>query len=160
MTVLANHRTGLVAMLAAVPDIGIVHDEEPFARTQTEFQAKYLWQPVSGPAQLRGWFVRRATTREQELGIGRVHQVFGWDIQGFMALDPDNDSGKTFDDLVEAIRKAYRDDPTLGGVAEIGPLGQVTGVQVPASGPVMFTGVLCHAARLQLQTHAYLDAGE
>jgi hypothetical protein len=29
------------------------------------------------------------------------------------------------------------------------------GVQVPESGPVMFAGVLCHAARLTLATRHY-----
>jgi hypothetical protein len=156
----ATHLAGLAALLASVPAIGIVHDEEPFARSQAEFQAKYLYEVAPGVQQLRGWYIARDGVREQQLGLGRVMNTHTWRIQGFMALDSDQGSGKAFEGLIEAFRKAFRNDPVLGGAAEMGPVGQPSGVQVSQSGPVMFVGVLCHSARLTVQTHEYLNAGE
>ena len=159
MSTLAAHRAAIVAMLQAVPDVGIVHDEEPYAREQAAFKAKYLWTDGSGQQQLRGWYVVRTGTRETTLGVGRVLNVHTWRIRGFMALMPP-DSGKTFDALVEAMRQLFRDDETLGGDVNPGPLSTQTGLQVVDRGPVAVSGVLCHCATLQLQTYAYLNPGE
>ena len=61
------------------------------------------------------------------------------------------------DDLVEQFRALVRDDPTLGGACEAGPLDDETdGVQVTDAGPVTFAGVLCHSVVLTYQTWSYL----
>jgi hypothetical protein len=159
MTTLAAHRAAIVATLRAVANVGHVHDEEPYAREQAAFQSFYAWADGTGKKQLRGWYVVRTATRETTLGVGRVVNVHTWRIRGFMALQPPG-SGVAFDDLVEAMRKPFRDDETLGGVCEPGPTQPQTGLQVVDSGPVMFTGVLCHSATLTLQTYAYLNPGE
>lgn len=160
----ATHRTAIVAMLNTVTNVGAVHDEERYAREQAKFQTLYLWQPPTvppadpPPKQLRGWFLRRVRTAERTLGVGRVLNVHSWQVRGFMALDSDAGSGKAFDDLIEAIRTAYRTDATLGGAVQPGPLGVAGGMQLTESGPVVFTGVLCHGATLLLDTYEYLDA--
>ena len=159
MTTLDAHRAAIVATLLTVPDIGVVNDHEPFARAQADFQRLYLWTPPGGQQQLRGWYVRRTATRETTLAVGRVLNVHTWRVRGFMALQEPS-SELVFDALVEAARGVFRADETLGGVAQPGPLNTATGLQVVDSSPVMFTGVLCHSATLQLQTYAYLNPGE
>lgn len=158
---LASHRAALVALLGTVANIGLVHDEEPYAKSESGFRALYAWQPPTPEGeptpetQVRGWFVRRVRTVERELGVSRTHDVHTWQIKGFMALQPP-DSGKTFDDLIEALRAAVRADPTLAGTLDPGPLGQPSGMQVADSGPVLLAGVLCHGCTLTLETHDYL----
>lgn len=159
MSVLQLHRMAIVDKLDSVPACGIVHSEEPYARTQAAFQAAYAWEVGDGTTQLRGWFLRRTGTREMTLGVGRVMNAHTWRIQGFMALQTPG-SGIEFDELIETIRQAFRLDETLGGVSQPGPLNNPTGVQVIDSGPVIFAGVLCHGAALQMQTYAYLNPGE
>lgn len=155
----ASHRAAIVAMLGAVPGVGLVHDEEPYARTEARFRELYQYPAEAGPV-IRGWWVRRIRTRELAPHLGRVINVHTWRIRGFAALDSDAGTGVAFDDLVEAIRRAFRLDPTLDGVAQPGPVDQPSGVQVNDSGPVMFAGVLCHSADLALTTYDYLDADE
>lgn len=158
---LATHRAALVALISGLADIGQVHDEEPYGKSEADFRRLYAWQPPTPsnepqPAtQIRGWFVRRVRTVERELGVARVHDVHTWQIKGFLALQPP-DSGKAFDDLIEALRAAVRADPTLGGALDPGPLGQPSGVQVADSGPVLLAGALCHGCTLTLDTHDYL----
>ena len=134
MSALQAHRTALAALLASVPDAGVVHSFEPYAKTQSEFAAAYVWTT----------FTLNAHT---------------WRITGYMALDDGGATELVFDELVEAIRLAYRLDPTLGGAAQLSP-ADGAGIDVTDSKPVVFCGVLCHSATLQLTTHAYLDSGE
>lgn len=160
MSALALHRAAIVAKLRSVEAIGIVHDEEPYARSEGDFRAMYAWDDGYGEPQIRGWFLRRTGTLERETAIGRTLNTFSWEIRGFASLDSVRSTGKAFDDLVEAVRLAFRLDPQLGGAADPGPLSDRTGVQVADAGPVMFAGALCHSVKLQLQTHALLDQGE
>lgn len=159
MSTVLTHREALRTLIAAVPEVGVVHAFEPYAKTQTEFQAAYLWTVPGGGQQLRGWHIRRTATRERELGVGRTLNAHTWRVRGFMALDLGGATELEFDDLVEAIRRAYRLNPTLGGAAQLSP-ADGAGIDVTASVPVFFAGVLCHSATLQLTTHAYLDSGE
>lgn len=156
----ATHRAGLVALLQAVPDIGRVHAQEVYGRSQAEFEALYAWERGDGTTQLRGWFVRRLRVAERQPGNGRWINAHSWTVRGFMALDTANDSELEFDALIEAVRRAYRADQTLGGVAEPGPLDQLSGFQLTDASPVALAGVLCHSATLALTTYELLDAGE
>lgn len=158
MTVAAQ-RGAILAMLQAVPGIGIVHDEEPYARSQADFQTLYEFDTGTG-IQIRGWFFRRVRTAEQPGGLGRVINVHSWTMRGFLSLDHEIGSGKTFDDLIEALRRAFRADPMLQGTAAPGPLDQLSGWQLTDSGPVVLSGALCHGAVLQMTTYDYLDDGE
>ena len=154
-SILAAHRAALATLLSGVDGAGLVHLEEPYAKTQAAFQALYQWaNPATGEKQVRGWFLHRLRTQEQELGVGRVMNVHTWRVRGFMALLPPA-SGQAFDELIESMRDAFRADPTLGGVAQPGPVGQPSGVQVVESGPVVFSGVLCHSAQLELKTWSF-----
>lgn len=159
MSAVQTHRDALRTLIAAVPSVGVVHAYEPYAKTQAEFQAAYLWTAPGGAQQLRGWHIRRTATRERELGVGRTLNAHTWRVRGFMALDQGGATEPVFDELVEAIRRAYRLNPTLSGVAQLSP-ADGAGIDVTASEPVFFAGVLCHSATLQLTTHAYLDSGE
>lgn len=141
-------RAAIVARLLSIPDIGVVHDYERFARGEKEFRELYL----SG-GRILGWHVRRVATAEKSPVLGRWYTTHDWEIRGFMGLDDAGASETVFDGLIEAIRAAFRADESLGvvGLATVDPA--VAGIQVTESGPVMFGGVLCHGARLALRTH-------
>lgn len=159
MSAVQTHRTALAALVAAVPSVGVVHAFEPYAKTQSDFQAHYIWTAPDTSKQLRGWHIRRTATRERALGLGRTLNAHTWRITGYMALDDNGATEPVFDELVEAIRRAYRLDPVLGGASQLGP-ADGAGIDVTDSKPVVFCGVLCHSATLQCTTHAYLDSGE
>lgn len=154
---LETHRTAIVALMNAVPSIGLVHSEQPFARQEAAFRALYLWTGGTAP-QVRGWYVRRVRTAETALATGRIQNVHTWQIKGFMALEGEA-TALTFELLVEALRKAWRADPTLGSALAPGPLGE-TGLQVQDTNPVSLAGVLCHSVTLGATTYEYLNWGE
>ena len=159
MTTLAQVRVALVDLVSAVDGAGIVHPCEPYAKTNAAFQALYGWDDGEGNTQLRGCFWRVVRIQEQTLSLGRVLNIFTWRLKRFMALNTGG-SELEFDDVTESIRAAYRLNETLGDLVQPGPLGETTGFQLVDSTPVMFAGVLCHSATLQLTTYAYLNSGE
>lgn len=157
MSTLNQVRTAIVAALSGIANVGQVHDYERYAKAEGDFRALYQATIGAGKS-LRGWFVRRVSTREVSATVGVGMEVIGWRITGYLAIDDAAASEKAFDDLIEAIRAAFRADPTLGGV--VGDLYDLTqsadsapyGIQVEESGPVLFAGVLCHRAVLGLVT--------
>lgn len=151
MTRIAAIRAAIVAKMAAIPDIGIVHAHQPWLKTEARLKDLYV-----SNGQLRGWFVRRIATAETSPALGTAIEVHRWRIQGFMALDDTGSSELAFDDLIEAIRDAFRADETLGGEISGTATKDGTGIQVEDSLPVAFCGVLCHSALLALSTKSVI----
>lgn len=155
----AEIRDALGTLIAFVPDMGNVHTYERYVREEAKFRELYVYETSAGVQHLRGWWLRRTATQEHSLGVGRNVEVHTWQIRGYMALNDVDGSEHEFDALIEALRDAVRADPTLGGVCEQSPLGEgdaTDGLQVVDSGPVLFCGVLCHSALLEIRTWSYL----
>lgn len=150
-------RAAIVARLNTVPDVGVVHDYQRYAGDLRKLAALYVTE-VGGRPQLRGWYVSRVATVETSAVSGSYAATHEWVLRGYMALDDAAESEIVFDRLVEQIREAFRGDDGLGGlVGSIvfdGSEGSTAGVQAQLE-PVMFAGVLCHAARLTLRTRTY-----
>jgi hypothetical protein len=150
-------RDAIVASMQAVPDMGMVHPFERYTRDEARFRELYLFTPSQGEDQLRGWWLRRVATAETTVSTGTVMNVHTWQWRGYMALNDGDASELVFEDLIEAYRDAVRADPTFDGVCEQNAVAEgEDGVQLVDSGPVMFCGVLCHSAVLQLRTWSYL----
>ncbi len=147
-------RAAIVAALQAIPAIGAVHAYERYASTLPTLRALYVVQ-IDGqpqPEQLRGWYVRRLAFRVERNGAGRRRVFTSWQIRGVMALADEMQSEIVFDALVDAVRRAFEDDATLGGAVQSTLFETEVGAQLKNSGPVMFAGVLCHAADLVITT--------
>lgn len=139
-------RAAIVNSLQAVAGIGSVHDRERFAAREKDLAALYL---VGG--KLAGCHVRRVSVREVPYSTlyNTVHTR--WRISLFASFLDAESSEILFDDLVDRIRAKFRNSDLGGLVESIGDEGEA-GVQLDDSGPVMFSGVLCHGARLSLTT--------
>ena len=151
---LQAHRVAVVAALASVPGIGVVHNRERYATDNGKFMQLYAYTPAGGKPQIRGWWIRRAETEERSdtYGQGTTTNVHTWHVRGYMAFNDADASELVFDELVEDFRAVVRDDPTLDGACEQPPDEETDGVQVLDAGPVMFAGALCHSVLLQLKT--------
>lgn len=145
-------RAAHVALLGAIAGIGCVHGYERYARDEAKFRELYLADIGGGKKQIRGWYVRRVTTAETSAAMGDYEDSHTWDIRGFMAFDDEAQSEILFDGFIEAVRDAYRADQTLGGLiaSVFSPSGE--GPKLIDSRPVLFGGVLCHSAHIQLTT--------
>ncbi|AWI78583.1 hypothetical protein CEW87_03935 [Parazoarcus communis] len=152
-------RAAIVGLLNAVPGIGVVHAYERYAAKHPELRALYVVQTGAGTEQLRGWYVRRLSFRVERDGMDGRRVFTTWLIRGVMALQDSTQSELEFDALVDSIRRAFEDDATLGGAvtSTLTPDGEI-GAQLTGAGPVMFAGVLCHAADLTLTTETWEES--
>lgn len=149
---IAAVKTKILANVNSVTDIGTVHEYERYAKNQVDMRALYQ-KAIGGVDQIRGWHLVELAkkTRSAALHVDDVRTV--WELRGFMSLDDSAASELTFDLLVELIRTTMRADPDLGGVANTHDSdSEEAGWQVVEKNKVMFAGVLCHHARLQLVT--------
>lgn len=156
-------RSALLAVLAAVPAVGLVHSRERFASSEAEFRKLYLYSPAQAvdgfglEPHIRGWYLRRTATAEVNAN-GRILNEHRWLIRGYLAFKDAVESELIFDELVERIRSAVRVDTTLGLPGMLGGSTQEErGVQLASAGPVMFAGLLCHSAMLELSTRSWVE---
>lgn len=148
MPTVGQIRDAIVAKMNGIAGIGRVHGFERYAKREADFVALF-----KSTDKVLGWIVRRVATREISRIVGRSIVTHRWQIRGYMSLDDATQSEVAFDTLIEAVRDAFRADETLGGLIDDTVAdGDVAGVQVDDSGPVFFGGVLCHGARLTLNT--------
>lgn len=146
-------RAAIVDILSSVPNIGRVQAYERYAERNAELTTHY-----SNGSQLLGWFVRRVGVLDQPRSADDCStflEVVRWQIRGYMALDDAAATELAFDELLNVIRGKFRSNITLNGTVMTTFSDQQAGIAVEDSGPVLFGGVLCHAARLNLITKRY-----
>lgn len=144
-------RTAIAGVMETVDDIGVVHERERYLKRAADLEALFL-----SDGRIRGWVIRLATTRRTRPTLGRYIVTHRWQIRGYMGFDDADESELLFDDLVEGLQAAFKADETLGGTVAATVLpDDLAGLQRDDSGPVMFSGVLCHSARLNLATQHY-----
>lgn len=152
MTTLTDVRAYLKTTLESVSGIGVVHDYERYATRNKELADLYLAGGV-----LNGWHIRRLARFENEIRHKRFEIDTRWAIRGYYAIDDSAASEKTFDNILEAACEAFRADSTAGGEVTFTSIdANRSGLQIVDSGPVMFAGVLCHAARCEIGTRHHL----
>ena len=158
----ATIRAAILAKLQAVPGIGLVYDRERYAKEESQFRKLYtLGVEINGEDTdvLHGWWFRRTQSLERSLGVGRNLDISTWTIRGYLGFDDARNTEHEFEALIEAMRDAFRADPTLGGAAEQSPLrdsNNQDGLQLAETSPVWLAGALCHSAVLTLTTWSYL----
>lgn len=164
MSTLADSRAALLALLRAVPAVGVVHDHERYASNEAGFKAAYLHthgatgvDAFDVEPHIRGWYLRRTGTAETTVN-GRIFNEHTWTIRGYLSFKDAIGSELIFDELIERMRDAVRQSTTLGlpGLVGAKPFEE-RGMQVESAGPVLFAGVLCHSAALQLKTRNWAE---
>lgn len=146
-------RAAIAARISAVPDVGNVQAFERYTAKLDQLRAFY-----AAGAGIRGWLITRVSTRERPDTSNTRRAIHRWSIRGYCSLVDGEASELEFSNLVEAVRAAFRWDDTLGDVCETTIVDDRAGLQLDDFGPVMFAGVLCHGARLSLDTQEIVEA--
>ena len=110
----ATVRAQILATMLAIMDIGRVHDWERVLRSQADL-LNALTATIEGETVVRGWTIRRETTPTDQDSHATMRRMHHYRIRGLMQVDDANASEKVFQDLVESIYQAFRDDHNLGG---------------------------------------------
>lgn len=144
-------RNAIAAIIRSVPNTGQVHAFERYAKDRSDMLKFY-----QTGNQILGWNIRRVRTLERSDYLGAWTRDYRWEIRGYMSLDDSEKTELQFDNLIDSICAAFRADDTLGGLVDTCIIGNEAGIQLPESYPVMFAGVLCHSAKLALNTRVQL----
>ena len=146
-------RNAIVATLNSVADIGVVHAFPRYASNSADMKAFYV-SPTH--QQLRGWHIERQSVREEGALQERTVENARWLITGLLALSDGGESFLQFDDLIEAVRDAFR-FKTFDNTVALTDGQNAAYIQGEAMDQVMFGGVLCHRARLYLPVNTLLE---
>jgi hypothetical protein len=144
-------RAAIKTVIETVDDVGTVHEYERTASYEGDLWDVFVFDEVH-PSTLRGWQIHRAGTVEISNDTGAWFLTDAWELSVFWQVDDGAASEKTFDDAIELVRTAFREDDTLGGVVETLIVDGVAGAQLVETGIVDFGGVPCHAGVLELNT--------
>lgn len=144
-------RDAIKAKVAGVAGSGQAHTYERYAKEASKFVELYK---DASSGRILGFHVRRVATREVLVDTDRWAIYHAWRIRGYMSLDDADATEELFDTKIEALRDAFRDDDSLGGLVFscVNPQSNEAGLQLLDHSPVMLAGVLCHKAELALTT--------
>ena len=141
----ATFRDEVKTTLEAVTGIGRVYDFIRLINHWEEFK-----QDAVADGRINVWEITRLTLEEElEAPQGQVgveacfrdaHLIA---IIGHFSVKDEDESEKTFQDLIDAIVVAFRQNNTLGQTTLIPQQPQV-----PSIGHEMFASVLCHAVQI------------
>lgn len=141
----ATIREQIYTILSGLTDIGKVYDYERWAVDWATFINLFKTR-VGTTDQIRGWEINRKAVKGKTSAFETEESTHSYVIRGYLGLNDANETEKTFNGLVEAVRDAFRDHPTLNAAAEYHG-----GIQAEVIEPRMFGGVLCHYAELVLE---------
>ncbi len=139
------------AILSGVSGIGVVHDYERWAADWNKFLELYKDQD----GRINGWITTRTATPEKWLTNIKYLRVYELTTRGIYGLKDEDATELIFQDLIESICDAFRNNTTLNNTCEtiapeFGSLAGRSGIQVEIVEPRSFGSVLCHYCELRL----------
>ena len=74
-------RTAIADLIRGVPAAGVVNEYERYTRREGDFRDLY-----QVGTQIRGWNIRRLSTREEVVYSQTTRLVIRWQVNGFLSL--------------------------------------------------------------------------
>jgi len=108
----AQIRAAIKSVMESVPGVGAVYDYLRWTADPATYEALF----VSG-GHVRFWTISRASVDDARRYTEQVDEVHTVVLRGYLGLDDASASEKTFQDLVDSVRAALRENYTLGGAA-------------------------------------------
>jgi hypothetical protein len=144
-------RTEIYNIVSAVTNVGKVFDYERWAAEWTTF-INFFKTTIGNVDQIRGWEIGRRAAPENVVTLGRNLRDHIFVIRGYMAVNDEAATEKTFNTLIEAISDAFRGNLELNDTAESHDFLQAEIIEHRR-----FGGVLCHYAELVLTAHELVN---
>lgn len=155
---LSEVRSALSAVIAGADPGSLVHDYERWANEQDAFSALFVpADQADGTAYIRAWLVKHLATKEEAIAQGHTILLYEFGIRFMHSLADAAGTEKTGDDLVETVRQAIRDNPSLGlAGTTVQPWGsEQVGAQLERNEYLQLGSALCHLFELRLIVQQY-----
>jgi len=140
-------RTELATLIKTAVGIGRVHEFIRHSRFLDEFIAKTQKDGI-----INDWEISRIAFSQELFGVGNLvsdglfHDTHTTIIRGYLSVVDENESEKTFQDLVDAIVLIIRQNNTLNGTVILPKQ-----LQAPTIGHETFGGVLVHFTEMTFE---------
>ncbi|MEM7047829.1 MAG: hypothetical protein AAF442_09340 [Pseudomonadota bacterium] len=145
-------RLAIAQTLNRVKDVGRVHEYERYAADSKAFKNLYMFACSDKKDHIRGWYIKHAKGRVTNFSTTRYQLIDTWEVVGLMSQHDETQSDIVFDELVGDVCRSLRTDGSVTVFYEESGEDQEVGAQLTSSEHVMFAGVLCHRAVLELVT--------
>jgi len=144
---LAEIRTQLKTVVAAVVDIGQVHDYERWAAEWSKVLETFK-ATIGGAERIQAWTITREGTAGSDHDVGQEWRSHLMVLRGYRGLDDTQGSEKQFQDLIETVCAALRAQRPANLAATVSRLGPA---QVRIVEHRILGDVLCHYCEIAVQ---------
>lgn len=134
--------TEVKGILAAVNGAGKVNAYRRAVSADVDLLAAYK---DDATGMIRGWDITRESTASEDHTVGATQELHTIVMRGFMSVNDANASEKTFQDLIESVRAAFRAKRNLNGSAI-----DSTPMQARTVSAATIGGVLVHYCELTI----------
>lgn len=131
------------AKMESVADIGIVHDRVRLALSESVFRE--LFKDPNNE-RILGWTITRESGSESDISVHGTSDQHLLVLRGWMGIDDATETETTFQQRIEDVRTAFRQDRTINGSAIYSDPVQVRLVTQGLLG-----SYLCHYCELTLR---------
>jgi hypothetical protein len=135
------------AILQTVADVGMVNDYR--RAVSSEADVSRLYKDVDA-GEIRAWDITRETTVSNDRTVGAVEDLHLIVIRGYMSVRDADATEKTFQNLIECVRAAFRVKRNLNG-----KVLDSTPMQVRTVTAATVSNVLVHYCELTLQAQDF-----
>lgn len=141
-------------LLSSAEGVGRVHPFQYATNDPKEFRSLFCTLKEDGtPYKLNGWMISRRNFSDDHIGTNQADEVqHPFVIYGYYEYEPEIASEVTFNQIIERIRRIFRDDYRLGGLCEL-----TTPIQAETIDFVPYGGSLAHFCRLTISVQEYYD---
>jgi len=141
----ATIRTELATLLRSVTGIGQVHEYRRNTKTWEDFYLRHAKNMI-----VNNWEISRVSREQETIAVQNLggtapyyHDTHNLLIIAHMSVKDEDQTEKTFQDLIDAVATKIRQNYLLGGTVLL-----PREIQVPTIKHTMFGGVLVHYAEL------------
>ena len=137
----------IVARLATVTNVGIVHRLQRNFTSDEDFKANMLDRAQGCIA---GWYVSRESFSDTPSSNIENTRVSQWVLRGFRSVKDNDESEITFQQVIDDICAEFRPQSSLGGSVEL-----TKPLQARVIGYSTVHGVFCHLAELTMAVQEF-----
>lgn len=136
--------------LGGVTNVGTIHQYRRWTRNEDEFRTRFKDGENS---RLAGWEITRIGVADNQDSNVTNTVVHLFQLRGYLALSDTEESELTFQQIIDDIGAQFRPQDSLSDTCEL-----TRPVQVIRIDHLMFGGVLCHYAELNIEVQVHLTS--
>jgi hypothetical protein len=142
---LSEIKSEIKTIMNSVDDVYNIYSERSYIKEANSFLNLFQAENILGDKFITAWFIKRISTSEKDFSTKenmREHSIL---ISGYLSIDENNNSSKTFETTIENICLAFRENNNLNGKCL-----KTLPIQVEKIEEKYLGSIYCHYAELKI----------